>query len=248
MFISVISLCRYTKHYYWYFLNDIILVQIGQFTLDLYFKAYARNPPEINESNAESAERTTRLETDFTRMKKQRQERRTHRRNNKLRKTITPAEEYTLLPATYDAFLANPEPYRSHPMWDLLSPIEYYAHKDAIDKKDQNEHSNNTQEYTLDTEHSLYENQDKPVQAQQIDVLHDTCASTTMLPSDFEFAWTNVRDSPHTIRGCLKGTAEKYTQIGEFHALITSDTGEIKRAIIPEAILIPSARTQSGDA
>ncbi len=38
--------------------------------LDLYFKAYARNPPEINESNAESAERTTRLETDFTRMKK----------------------------------------------------------------------------------------------------------------------------------------------------------------------------------
>jgi hypothetical protein len=110
--------------------------------LDLYFKAYVRNPPAINESNAESAERTTRLETDFTCMKKQRQERRTHRRNNKLRKMITPAEEYTPLPATYDAFLANPEPYRSHPMWDLLSPIEYYAHKDAIDKKDQNEHSN----------------------------------------------------------------------------------------------------------
>jgi hypothetical protein len=130
-------------------------------------------------------------------------------------------------------------------MWDLLSPIEYYAHNDAIDKKDQNEHSNNTQEYTLDTELSLYENQDKPVQAQQIDVLHDTGASITMLPSDFDFAWTNVRDSLHTISGCLKGTAEKYTQIGEFHALITLDTGEIKRAIIPEAILIPSTRTNT---
>ena len=146
---------------------------------------------------------------------------------------------------TYDAFLANPEPYRSHPMWDLLSPIEYYAHNDAIDKKDQNEHSNNTQEYTLDTEHSLYENQDKAVQAQQIDVLHDTGASITVLPSDFEFAWTNVRDSLHTISGCLKGTAEKYTQIGKFHALITLDTEEIKRAIIPEAILIPSTRTNT---
>ncbi len=106
-------------------------------------------------------------------------------------------------------------------MWDLLSPIDYYAHKDAIDKKDQNEHSNNTQQYLLDTAHSLYENQDKHVQTQQIDILHDTGASITMLPSDFEFTWTNVRDSLHTISGCLKGTAEKYTQIGEFHALIT---------------------------
>jgi hypothetical protein len=130
-------------------------------------------------------------------------------------------------------------------MWDLLSPIiEYYVHKDAIDKQDQNEHRNNMQEYTLDTEHSLYENQDKPVKTQQIDILHDTSA-ITMLPSDFEFAWTNVRDSLHTISGCLKGTAEKYTQIGEFHALITLDTEETKRAIIPEAILITSTRTNT---
>ncbi len=73
-------------------------------------------------------------------------------------------------------------------MWDLLLPVEYYVHKDAIEKADQNEHSNNTQEYLLDTTHSLYENQDKPVQTQQIDILHDTGASITMLPSDFEFA------------------------------------------------------------
>jgi hypothetical protein len=63
---------------------------------------------------------------------------------------MTPAEQYTLLPATYEEFLANPDPYRTHPMWDLLSPIEYYyVHKDVIDKKDQHEHSNNTQEYLL---------------------------------------------------------------------------------------------------
>jgi hypothetical protein len=66
-----------------------------------------------------------------------------------------------------------------------------------------------------------------------------------MLPSDFEFAWTNVHDSLHTISGCLKGTEEKYTQIEEFHALITLDTGETKRAIIPEAILLPSTRTNT---
>jgi hypothetical protein len=147
--------------------------------------------------------------------------------------------------SNYEEFLAIPEPYRTHPMWNLLSPIEYYVHKDAINKQDQNEHSNNTQEYLLNTTHSLYENQDPPVQTQQIDVLHDTGASIKMLPSDFEFAWTNVRASLHTISRCLKGTAEKYTQIGKFHALITLDTGETKRAIIPEAIVIPSTHTNT---
>ena len=98
--------------------------------------------------------------------------------------------------------------------------------------------------WTLRTTY-IYENQDKPVQTQQIDVLHDTGASITMLPSDFEFTWTNVRDSLHTISGCLKGTKEKYNQIGEFHSLITLDTGETCRAIVPEAILIPSSRTNT---
>jgi hypothetical protein len=199
----------------------------------------------MGELNAESAERIKRIEEDVAQMKKQRQWRRQYRRTHPLKTRMTPADQYTPLPTTYEEFLANPEPYRTHPMWDLLSPIEYYVHKDAIDKKDHNEHSNNTQEYLLDTAHNLYENQDKPVKTQQIDISHDTGASITMLPSDFEFAWTNVRDSLHIISGCLKGTAEKYTQIGEFHALITLDTGETKRAIIPEAILIPSTRTNT---
>jgi hypothetical protein len=79
------------------------------------------------------------------------------KRTHPLKTMTTPPDQYTPLPETYEEFLANLEPYRTHPIWDLLSPIEYYIHKDAIDKKDQNEHSNNTQEYLLDTEHSLYE-------------------------------------------------------------------------------------------
>jgi hypothetical protein len=116
----------------------------------------------MGESNAESAERTKRIEKEVEQIKKQRQRRRQHRRAHPLKTRMTPADQYTLLPATYKELIANPAPYRTHPMRDLLSPIEHYVHKDAIDKKDQNEHSNNTQEYLLDTAHSLYENQDKP--------------------------------------------------------------------------------------
>jgi hypothetical protein len=43
---------------------------------DLYFKAQLRNPPELGESNAESAERTKRIEKEVEHMKKQRQRRR----------------------------------------------------------------------------------------------------------------------------------------------------------------------------
>jgi hypothetical protein len=68
-------------------------------------------------------------------MKKQRHRRRQQRRHHPLKTRITPADQYTLLPATYETFLANPAPYRTHSMWDLLLPIEYYVHKDAIDKR-----------------------------------------------------------------------------------------------------------------
>jgi hypothetical protein len=97
-----------------------------------------------------NAERTKRIEEEVEHMKKQRQWRRHQRRAHPLKTRITPADQYALLPATNEEFLANPAPYRTHPMWDLLSPIEYYVRKDAIDEKDQNEHSNNTQEYLLD--------------------------------------------------------------------------------------------------
>ncbi len=88
-------------------------------------------------------------------------------------------------------------------------------------------------------------NPDKPQHTYTIDILHDTGAPISMLPSDFDFAWTYIRDCLHTISGCLKGTKEKYNQIGEFHSLITLATGETCRAIVPEAILIPSSRTNT---
>jgi hypothetical protein len=67
---------------------------------DLYFKAQLRNPPELGESNAESAERTKGIEEEVELMKKQRQRRRQQRRTHPLKTRMTPADQYTLLPAT----------------------------------------------------------------------------------------------------------------------------------------------------
>jgi hypothetical protein len=71
---------------------------------DLHFRAQLRNPPEMGESNAESAERTKRIEGEVEQMKKRRQWRRQHRRAHPLKTRITPTDQYTLLPATYEEF------------------------------------------------------------------------------------------------------------------------------------------------
>ena len=66
-----------------------------------------------------------------------------------------------------------------------------------------------------------------------------------LLPAQFTFAWSNVRPCLHRISGCFKGGEQDNNEIGEFHALLTLDSGETTRAIIPEAILAPAATTNT---
>jgi hypothetical protein len=102
------------------------------------------------------------------------------------------------------------------------------------------------QHILLDTQHLLYENPNTPSLPQTIEVLHDTGASISMLPADFSSSsWTNIRPSLHRLSGCFKGGEQQDNEIGEFHALITLDSGETQRAIIPEAILVPSHKTNT---
>jgi hypothetical protein len=50
----------------------------------------------------------------------------------------------------------------------------------------------------------------------------------------------------HTIEGCFKGgSTNNDTQIGEFHVLITLDTGETRRLIISQAISLPKGLANS---
>jgi hypothetical protein len=60
-----------------------------------------------------------------------------------------------------------------------------------------------------------------------------------MLPEEYTYAWTNLRECLHTVTGCFAGSQESHLQIGEFHGVITLDSGETRRVIIPECIQIP---------
>ncbi len=109
--------------------------------------------------------------------------------------------------------------------------------KPKTNKEKQEVHKNNvnTYDFTESIPHTS-----PSIQTHQIDVIFDTGATFSMLPGQFAFAWTELTPCLHTIEGCFKGVGtNKDTQMGEFHALITLDSGEVRRAIIPQAIALP---------
>jgi hypothetical protein len=60
-----------------------------------------------------------------------------------------------------------------------------------------------------------------------------------MLSAECTHAWINVRECLHTLTGCFAGHSETNLMIGEFHGILTLDSQETIRIIIPECIQIP---------
>jgi hypothetical protein len=103
-------------------------------------------------------------------------------------------------------------------------------------KRLQRGYTNNTQNYDFDEELQI---QDDRITTYQIEVIMDTGATFSMLPGHFHFAWSNLRPCLHVIEGCFKGSSTSdETQIGEFHALLTLNSGETRRVVVPQAIAI----------
>jgi hypothetical protein len=66
-----------------------------------------------------------------------------------------------------------------------------------------------------------------------------------MMPAEYHYAWANLRECLHVLTGCFTGQTESHLQIGEFHAIITLDSGETRRVIIPECIQIPKGMSNT---
>jgi hypothetical protein len=122
-------------------------------SLEIYYKALRTYPPEIDESNAESAERTKLIDQKINQLKQNRIKRK-----------------------------------------------EENQQSDVNNK--QNEFcTNNVQTY--DFPESLPDNNPSTT-THQIDVIFDTGATFSMLPGQFEFAWTELKQCLRTIEGCTR--------------------------------------------
>jgi len=195
--------------------------------LFLYYKAFNKNPPEVDESNAESAARHQAIDDEYRRLKQQ-------KTINTKNQDMSKLQHHTLSPFTQPG--TN---LRFQLMSDCSSPIFSLIIDPMSPSPIPTETiHNNVQDITIQSDHSLYTNPDRPLKPQTIDLIYDTGAAISMMPAQYSYAWRNLRDCLHSLAGCFTGQTESHLQIGEFHGIITLDSGETRRAIIPECIQI----------
>ncbi len=112
--------------------------------MTIYYKSYNKTKPEVNESNAESAQRSHDLEQEIQRLKAERRKKRKRKKptpgnippntdkgedpdeDSNTEMTIYQPTRDHPLPRTYADFLATAPAYSGHPAWNLCSPKEYY--------------------------------------------------------------------------------------------------------------------------
>jgi hypothetical protein len=103
---------------------------------------------------------------------------------------------------------------------------------------------NNVQNIDI-TEDYLYPNPDKPRATEPIEIIMDTGAAMTMFPDTYPYAWRNLRPCMYSISGCFKGDKHSDLNIGEFHGIMTVDSGEAIRVVVPESVQLPTQISHS---
>jgi hypothetical protein len=167
----------------------------------------------MEESNAESVDRTDAIEAEYQlrkNLRKADQQKEQRVKNNK--HSLSPFQPIQLAPRFQSQRPPSP----------ILEPI-------VLNPTETNLYENHVQQVTIDTDH-----RNEPIQ-----VIYDTGASISMLPAEYASSWAHLRECLHTLTGCFLVHTEKNLTIEEFHGILTMDSGEVVKVIIPECILIP---------
>ncbi len=155
-------------------------------SIDLYYKAYDKYKPAIDESNAESRIRMENIK-EIQRLK-------TENKIKQQRVTDKHQDGYT-----------TPEPYKRL--------------------------QNSSLELDLQTPHAH--------EPEVFHVIMDSGAALSMFSGSDPTAWTNLGPCLYSLTGCFRGEKHTDLQIGQFHGIVTLDSGEAVRVIIPESVYIP---------
>ena len=208
--------------------------------IDLYYKVLSRYKPEPGESNAESASRHQSIDDEYQQLRREKRYQRSQQQATQKSHDLTPSTpRETSLQFRHDSFSSSSlrRTYDVSPIIEPAHPSPEPEHSNII--------TNNVQEVSIYTDYTLYTNPDKPITPQPIEVIYDTGAAITMLPEEYPYAWTNTRECLHILTGCFSGHTESNLKIGEFHGIITLDSGETRRVIIPESIQIPQGMSNT---
>ena len=138
--------------------------------LFLYYKAFSKHPPDVDESNAESAARHEAIDDEYQLLQKQ-------KKMNQRNQSTTKPQHHTLSPFTQ---LGSNLMFQS--MSGFSSPII-----EPMSPSPNTEETilNNVQDITIHSDHLLYANPDRPLKPQTIDLIYDTGAAISMMPAQY---------------------------------------------------------------
>ncbi len=181
------------------------------------------------------------IDDDYKRLKK---EQRNDKTRSTLRKTMMEGVTHQLtplIPSTLIIQFQTVSQYQS----SLCSTNDSSPIIEPVKPSPTHSVTNNVQDVSIYSDYSLYSNPDKPLKNTPIELIYDTGAAISMMPEEYTHAWTNLRTCLHSLTGCFSGQTESNLQIGEFHGIITLDSGETRRAVIPECIQIPQGMSNT---
>ncbi len=179
--------------------------------LDLYYKVFNKHRLEPGESNAEAAARHQSIEDEYQELKNKNKLQRRNHTNTTHELTPSKHSNSSVQFQCMSGYLSPTLlPYNFAPIIEPLSPSLIHEPISLA--------QNTVQEISTHTDYSLYSNPDKPLSPRPIGVIYDTGVAISMMPAQYTFAWTNLRECLHTLTGCFSGQAESNLQIGEIQA------------------------------
>jgi hypothetical protein len=88
--------------------------------------------------------------------------------------------------------------------------------------------------------------QTPPAHASEVlQVIMDNGAALSMFTGSVTKAWTNLRPCLYSISGCFNGERHNDLQMGQFRGIVTLDSGEAVRIVVPESVFIPTGLSHS---
>jgi hypothetical protein len=160
------------------------LSQTEETDLNLYYRIFNRYRPDIDESNAESADRLRIIETEYLRLRKQQ-----GKQCPVTEPTTTSKPLASCIPDTNNE--TNGPSFGHHslsPFQQISSSLTFKTSRKDSPIIEPMDLSNNVQDIILNSPHSLYNNPDQPLPPQVVDVLYDTGAAISMFPEEYTYA------------------------------------------------------------
>jgi hypothetical protein len=157
--------------------------QTDEDDINLYCSIYNRYRPELDESNAESADRHLTIEREYLQLRKQK-----HNQSSTNNSDSRQPSNHTSQVTKQGVYNLTQGHHSLSPFKPIPSSIKFQLSRPASPIIEPMKLTNNAQDIILTSTNYLYTNPDQPLTPQEIDLIYDTGAAISTMPAEYSYA------------------------------------------------------------